>query len=112
MVPDLSKEYGVPGFKDVDALLADPVAKTLDGIIIASPHAAHFEIGMKCIAAGMNIFMEKPMTTDLPEAIKLTKAANKADKIFMVNNTANWRKQAHQAQQMVERGDIGEVKHA
>lgn len=30
----------------------------------------------------------------------------------MVNNTANWRKQAHQAQQIVERGDIGDIRHA
>jgi len=112
MVPDLSKEFGIPGFSTIEELLADPVKDTLDGIIIASPHAVHFELGMKCIEAGLNIFMEKPMTTDLPEALKMTKAANKKGKVFMVNNTANWRKQAHLAQQMVDRGDIGEIKHA
>jgi predicted dehydrogenase len=111
-VPEVSKQYGVPGFENIDALLADPISKTLDGIIIASTHASHFEIGMKCIEAGLNIFMEKPMTTDLPEALKMTKAANASDKIFMVNNTANWRKNAHLATQMVERGDVGEIKHA
>lgn len=112
MVPDLSKEFGCPGFKDVDALLADPIAKELDGVIVAAPHANHFEIGMKLLDAGMNIFMEKPMTTDLPEALKLTKKAKEKGKVFMVNNTANWRASAIQATKMIEQGKIGKIRHA
>lgn len=60
----------------------------------------------------MNIFMEKPMTTDLLEAIKLTKAANAATKVFMVNNTANWRKESYHATKLIEAGQIGDIRHA
>jgi predicted dehydrogenase len=111
-VPTLAEQYSCRGFQDIDALLTDPLAKELDGIVIATPHASHANIGLKCIEAGLNVFMEKPMTTDLNEAIELTQAATKLGKIFMVNNTANWRSSTQLATELVAKGEIGEIKHA
>lgn len=114
-VPELSAKYGCPGFTTVEELLASDVAKTLDGVIVATAHAAHYDIGMKVMAAGLHVFMEKPMTTDLKEALELTEEAERhtaGGKLFMVNNTANWRASTKLAQEMVSRGDIGEVRHA
>jgi len=47
----------------------------VDGVLVASNHATHAEIGIKCAAAGLAIMMEKPMTTDVPEARALLEAA-------------------------------------
>ena len=49
-----------------------------------------------------HILMEKPMTTDLEEADQLTHAALKCDKIFMLNNTANFRESAVKVHKMVK----------
>ncbi|KAK3270921.1 hypothetical protein CYMTET_20705 [Cymbomonas tetramitiformis] len=107
----LSARYNAPVFESFDALLASPLRERLDGVLIAAPHAAHFELGVKAINAGLHVFMEKPMTTDLVQAQKLAAAACATDKIFMVNNTANWRPCTRAAREMVENGDIGEVRH-
>lgn len=43
----------------------------IDGIIIASSGSTHFEIASEFLRAGKNILIEKPLTTNLEQAIKL-----------------------------------------
>ena len=74
--------------------MLEGVGPTLDGAIIATSHASHFEVGVSLLNEGirrrrmadtvndgkqgsdkmhraLNILMEKPMTTDVNEARKL-----------------------------------------
>ena len=57
-----------------DDFLKSPQAKSTDGVIIATSHSSHYEIGMKAMGH-FHILMEKPMTTDLTEADDLAKTA-------------------------------------
>lgn len=87
----LSDRYGCPCFASLDALLASPVGPTLDGVVVASSHAAHFAVGAALLDEGarraavaeedggaphrvLHILMEKPMTTDVGEARRLWEA--------------------------------------
>mmetsp|Transcript_54565 Transcript_54565/g.165233 ORF Transcript_54565/g.165233 Transcript_54565/m.165233 type:complete len:387 (+) Transcript_54565:55-1215(+) len=108
---ELSETYGAPVFQSAEELLASEAGRNLDGIIIASSHASHYEVGMKAIAAGLHVLMEKPMTTDPSQAHELVKAAASSDKFFMVNNSANFREPAQRARGLVRAGEIGEVRH-
>ena len=40
----------------------------LDGVVIGATHKAHYDLGMKAIESGLNVFMEKPMTTGMSPA--------------------------------------------
>lgn len=73
--------------------MLEDVGSTLDGVIIATSHASHFEVGVSLLSEGirrrrmaetengggqgngkiraLNILMEKPMTTDVNEARRL-----------------------------------------
>lgn len=78
----LSKKYKVSIFSSVSELLKDPtLGPTLDGALIATPHATHSEIGEELLREGtrrkqelpsdyrpLNLLMEKPMTTNVHEA--------------------------------------------
>jgi hypothetical protein len=99
---ELSKKYNCPHYKSVADLLSDPeVGPSLDGVIVATSHASHYEVGMALIREGihrrkmaegiekeeegvskkqrhvhvlhrnLSILMEKPMTTSVNEAKKL-----------------------------------------
>ena len=40
----------------------------LDGVIVSTPHATHFEVGVELLARpGLHILMEKPFTTDVDQ---------------------------------------------
>jgi len=70
-------------------------------------------MGMKFLAAGKHILMEKPMTVDVAEARTLAAAAAAAapQVAFLVNNTANFRDQCFEARRLVEAGELGEISH-
>jgi len=55
-----------------------------DAVFIATPHTLHFEHGMQALAAGLHVYMEKPMVTDLQQAYKLAAKAEETGKILVV----------------------------
>lgn len=81
----LAETYNIQStFSSVADLLNDShVGPTLDGALVATPHATHYEIGEQLLREGlrrkrddknyrpMNILMEKPMTTNIHEAKKM-----------------------------------------
>lgn len=62
--------HGIKRFDNIDELLG-----AVDVVDIVTPTPSHFELGMKAIAAGKHIFVEKPITSTLEQAIALEQAA-------------------------------------
>ena len=106
----MGAQYGCATFATLGELIASDVS--VDGVLISTPHRTHFELGMQAISAGMNVLIEKPMTTTGEDAQTIVDAAKAAGKIFMVNTTANWREQTKAAAAMVSDGKLGEIRHA
>jgi predicted dehydrogenase len=109
----LRKKYpGVPMYKSCEELIADEdVMRNLDGVIICTAHSCHSWMGKLFLDAHKHVLMEKPMTVDVKEAEILAGQATKSGQIFMVNNTANYRKQYFQARNMIETNEIGAIHH-
>jgi predicted dehydrogenase len=78
-VPDLTPKPAA--YSDLDKMLAEVKP---DGVVIGSPHTLHFEHGMKALAAGCHVFMEKPMVTCAEHAYKLAEKVKKAGKVFII----------------------------
>jgi len=108
---ELAEYYGVPKFDDIDSFLSSDVATSTHGVIIASSHSSHHDVGMKTVRAGLHILMEKPMTTDTREAMELVDAVASSDKVFIVNNSANFRPSAIRAHRLVTAGEVGKIEY-
>jgi myo-inositol 2-dehydrogenase / D-chiro-inositol 1-dehydrogenase len=61
----------VPWHEDAEALIADPA---VEGVVIASPAAAHEAQVLACLAAGKRVLCEKPLTTTAAAARRLVEA--------------------------------------
>ena len=55
-----------------EEILDDP---EIAGVMVATPAETHYAVGKKVLAAGKDLFVEKPLTVDLKEGEKLVKAA-------------------------------------
>lgn len=62
--------YKVHRFDSLAELFA-----AVDVVDIVSPTPSHFELAMKAVAVGKHIFVEKPITSTLEQAVALEKAA-------------------------------------
>ncbi len=138
---DLSKKYGCPHFSSVEEMLADPaVGPTLDGVIVATSHASHFQVGMALLKEGvrrksiaeavekeeqvgsdsanpsihraLHILMEKPMTCSVDEALELSKMSMAyPEGAFVINHTASYRPQTFVAKNIIASGQLGRIRH-
>ena len=54
--------------------------------MIATPAETHFPVASAAIAAGKDVFVEKPMTIDVEEARALIEQADAAGRILMVGH--------------------------
>lgn len=61
--------------------------RDLDGVILATPPAMHFEMALAAIRAGIPVLVEKPMTLSLVDARALVDAATTHDVLTMVGHT-------------------------
>ncbi|WDR06238.1 Gfo/Idh/MocA family oxidoreductase [Devosia rhodophyticola] len=70
--------------EDVDEVLRDP---RIDAVAIATPVSSHFEIAMRALRAGKNVFVEKPITATAEQAERLNEEADRRGLIVAVDHT-------------------------
>lgn len=68
----MAADHGVAAYAALDELLA---AERPDGVVIATPNALHVPQALACIAAGVPVLIEKPLSDRLDEALRLTRLA-------------------------------------
>ena len=83
--------YPITGYESYDQMIAAqkdlPEGQKLDYILIVTPNHVHFDPAMKAIKAGIPVFCEKPLTTDLKQAAGLVKLVRKTGVPFGVAHT-------------------------
>ena len=70
-------------YSDYHELLADP---DIDMVDICVPTDRHEQVVLDAIAAGKQVFVEKPISTDLEAAKRMVEAAKKAGVLLMVGH--------------------------
>ena len=68
-------------YSTVDAMLE---AETLDAVFILTPRSEHVEATRSALAAGVDVFCEKPLATRTEDALSLAQQADEGDRILMV----------------------------
>jgi predicted dehydrogenase len=86
-------------------------AERLDGVLVASPHVAHFANASAALAAGAHVLVEKPMTTSAADARALVAAAQAAGREILIPCGWNFGDYTALAQRWVADGGIGKVEH-
>lgn len=88
-------------YTDLENALLDPA---VEAVAIATKAESHFEIATKCIEAGKDLWIEKPVCETLDQAKKLRDLAIQKDKIVFVDHTFCY----HPAVQKMKEIDIGQ----
>ena len=83
----------------------------LDGVVIASPHFAHYENAKASLEKGCHVLIEKPMTTNSTDAESLYELSKKVNKEILVPNGFNFTDFMPRAEKYIQEGVIGEIKH-
>lgn len=79
-------ERTLGSFPEVE-LITDSVSEAqLDGVLIATPGSTHAALAEPCIEKGLAVFIEKPFTTNLADALRLQQLAKKSQAVVQVGH--------------------------
>ncbi len=94
---------------------AEPTAvfadDTIDAVMIATPAETHFDLAKRAIEAGKDVFVEKPLTTDLEEARALVQLAEAHDRVLMVGHLLEYHPALLRLHELINEGELGEVRY-
>ena len=90
----------------LDKALADPA---VEGVILATPHALHEAQALAVIAAGKNLFCEKPLTMTGDGARRVVEACRKAGRVLGVGHERRWEPAFEELQRLVDSGALGRL---
>jgi predicted dehydrogenase len=75
-VQELGQRYHVPHqTTDYDALLADPA---VEAVLVLTPARLHFSQSLAAVRAGKHVYVQKPMTESVQEALTLEREVRRA----------------------------------
>jgi predicted dehydrogenase len=83
----------------------------LDAVVIATAVKSHFPLAKASLLAGKHTFIEKPMASSTEECEELIEIAKKNGLVLMNGHTFLYSPAVRKIKEIVETGDIGEIRY-
>lgn len=81
----------------------------IDFVSIATPNYTHYEIARAALDVGFAVVCDKPLTTDVADAVDLARRATQESAILAVTYTYSGYPMVRLARELIARGELGEV---
>ena len=94
--------------KDMNEVLENP---QVDAIILATPHSMHEAQALKIIAAGKQLFCEKPLTLTSSGAKKILDACKDAGIVLGIGHERRFETGLEEVLRLVKSGELGQILH-
>ncbi len=89
-----------------EEVLSDP---EVDGIVVASPAATHFELAKAALLAGKHVLVEKPLATSVALADELAALAAARRLTLMAGHTFLYNSAVRYVRELVAQGQLGDL---
>lgn len=82
----------------------------IEAVAIVTPNHVHYPAAKAFLKRGIHVICDKPLTSTLPDAKKLAKAAEASDSLFFLTHNYTGYPMVRQAKEMVANGDLGKIR--
>lgn len=80
-----------------------------DAAIVATPSNLHIEPARALLAAGMHVFMEKPLCTSVADAVELRPLVRESGRVFMMGHTFRFRSEWLEIKRILDTNPLGHI---
>jgi predicted dehydrogenase len=110
---NLARAEGFAVEQDCLAIAPDEVfdRADIDAIVIALPPQFHAETAIRAVRAGKDVLVEKPIALTVADAERAVAAARDAGRIFMTGHVLRFHPAFETLKDLIDRGDLGEIKY-
>ncbi len=89
---------------DYETVLADP---TVEAVAIATSAPTHAALSIRALEAGKHVFVEKPLAMTSEEALAMSIAADKADRLLVVGHLLVHHPAVSALKDLIDSGELG-----
>jgi len=93
---------------DYHDLLADP---RIDAVAIATPVSTHFDFALQALQSGRHVLVEKPMTANSEDAMRLIDEAERRHCVIMVDHTFVYTGAVRRIQELIASKSLGQINY-
>lgn len=93
--------------------MAEKEAARADGIeavSIVTPNHVHFAAAKAFLERGIHVICDKPLTSNLEDALKLKEVADKANALFILTHNYTGYPMVRHARELVQAGELGDIR--
>jgi len=102
-------DYGaVEKTRDIEAVLSN---SAITRVAIAAPAALHYDIVLKALEAGKDVFVEKPICLDIAQGLELIRKAEDQGKILMVGHLLQYHPCVRMIHRLLADGELGKLQY-
>lgn len=92
--------------KNFEDVIAD---NSIDAVCLAVETSAHFDLGRKVIESGKHLYVEKPFTDNVVQAIELKKLAEEKDVTIHVDHIMIYHPAIVKIKEIIDAGELGDI---
>lgn len=89
----------------------NPITKSINTVVIATPAETHYEMAKEALLAEKNVYVEKPLSLKIEEAVELIQLAEKKKKILMVGHILQYHPAVIRLKELIDNGDLGKIQY-
>lgn len=108
ILEDFKKQFGVEGVADFKKVLAMP---DVQAVVVATPASTHASLALEILAAGKDVFIEKPLALTIKDALAIQAAVRESDRILMVGHLLEYHSAVVKLRRLVAEGKIGKLQY-
>jgi UDP-2-acetamido-3-amino-2,3-dideoxy-glucuronate N-acetyltransferase len=105
---DVRTKYCVRTTNSLEEVLADP---NIDAVVIAVPAALHHEVAKRCLLAGKDVFVEKPLALHAVEGKELIELATQRRRVIMVGHILEYHPAILELRRRIREGELGRIQY-
>ena len=103
---ELAEDLNVPLYTDLTALLA---AENVDGVVVSTPTAHHYQPTVTALDGGCHVLVEKPIMARLEEADHVGEKASLLGLHVLVGHHRRYYGLVHKAREIIQSGELGQL---
>jgi predicted dehydrogenase len=103
-----SSKHGCKPAGSLEEIWQDP---SVEGVLLATPHAVREELISQAAAAGKHIFVEKPLALTGAEARESARTAEAAGVLLQVGHNKRRQTANRRLHEMLDSGELGQLQH-
>jgi UDP-2-acetamido-3-amino-2,3-dideoxy-glucuronate N-acetyltransferase len=98
----------VKAYERLEQVLEDP---SIDAAVLSTPAATHCALGLKLLAAGKDLFVEKPLALEWEDGLEMVDTARARGRILMVGHLLRYHPAFLKIEELLGSGALGKIEY-